>query len=105
MTNITLTISLLVGFAACKDDPAHVERTEPDAPPMPLIDAPPVMCTGGSADFLDRCTKDSSECGSCVCTEFHDGFRCTNTCSTDADCPWPSRGCGGDNLCREAPTV
>ncbi|HEY4181334.1 MAG TPA: hypothetical protein VGM90_31025 [Kofleriaceae bacterium] len=95
---IRLTAAFFVAaaftFAACKDDPLPASQPMIDAP-VSDIDAPAGgTCGASTIDFLGVCT-DNSQCGSCECHMIIHDSKCDKPCSSDADCPSPSRGCEG----------
>jgi len=56
--------------------------------------------SGGLLGYLEPCTTDD-QCESGLCFPFvSKGPHCTLPCTTDAECPAPSPGCGGMNVCR-----
>jgi hypothetical protein len=68
------------------------------------IDATPATDGGGAIAYLQECQTVGTP-GDCAagltCKLFKGKGKnfCTKSCTGPADCPAPSKGCGGDNFC------
>ena len=94
---IIVVAAMLAG--ACKDDGKASAQVDAD----PTIDAPPDRCGPDTTiGYMKMCDKNvPDQCGTCECRQLEHAALCDPTCTTDADCPQPSQGCGVDGYCRD----
>ncbi|HEY4181335.1 MAG TPA: hypothetical protein VGM90_31030 [Kofleriaceae bacterium] len=100
MSRLIPTIALVAAalFAGCNDG-GKASTVDAD----PTIDAPPDRCgPTTTVGYQKVCVLGSNdECGTCECRMMEHAPLCIPTCTTEADCPQPSRGCGTDGYCRD----
>ena len=109
ITAIVFASSLaLVGCGSEEGDDSGDDAPAPDAGVVQVDAAAQVDAGAASTDaapglgFMEMCDPADDACGAdLVCFNFNSrGPHCTHSCTVDADCEEPSRGCNNMGVCK-----